>query len=244
MPKNKNPRKKKMYFLNFVQTFFCWTFFRKKIILKFAIFQSLIDKDAIKKVEDDWEKEMQLLGGANMDFNENECGLKIKCDTTREYSYRVISGAANVIGPRICWAGSDVLRSKVRDYFFWAENPRNLIFSKKINLFYEKLFEFWDFRISSRVSLWNFLIYFWKNPEKSVCFEQKSPIFIFVTGAWQDFWANFANLLKPVNSGLDELGVEKLLDYFFLEKSSIFEIFVKILYITIVPYLSKNSSIF
>ena len=72
-------------------------------------------------MEEDWEREMQLLDNNNLDFNENECGLKVKCDTTREYSYRVISGAANVIGPRICWAGTDILRSKValRRFQYW-----------------------------------------------------------------------------------------------------------------------------
>ena len=57
---------------------------------------------------------MALLDGKNFDFNENECGLQTKCDPNREYSFRVISGAANVIGPRVCWGGKDILRSKVK----------------------------------------------------------------------------------------------------------------------------------
>ena len=75
----------------------------------------MIDKDQIKKVADEWEKEMLLLDNSNkVDFSKDHCDLKVSCDS-REYAFRVISGAANVIGPRVCWAGKDILRSKVKN---------------------------------------------------------------------------------------------------------------------------------
>ena len=82
----------------------------------------MIDKDQIKKVEDEWEKEMLLLDNSNkVDFSKDHCDLKVSCDS-REYAFRVISGAANVIGPRVCWAGKDILRSKVRKNQTYLKN--------------------------------------------------------------------------------------------------------------------------
>jgi len=38
-----------------------------------------------------------------------ECG-------SNEYDFRVISGAAYVVGPRICWQGKDIIWTKVKKY--------------------------------------------------------------------------------------------------------------------------------
>jgi len=56
---------------------------------------------------------MQLMDNSNLNFDEHACGLKETCDGNSEYTFRVISGAASVIGPRVCWEGADIMRSKV-----------------------------------------------------------------------------------------------------------------------------------
>ena len=92
----------------------------------------MIDKDQIKKVEDEWEKEMLLLDNSNkVDFSKDHCDLKVSCDS-REYAFRVISGAANVIGPRVCWAGKDILRSKVKNSNLFKNLESYVYFKIKI----------------------------------------------------------------------------------------------------------------
>ncbi|CBY40618.1 unnamed protein product [Oikopleura dioica] len=77
--------------------------------------KSLIDHEAIQKVEEDWDREMQLMDNSNLNFDEHACGLKETCDGNSEYTFRVISGAASVIGPRVCWEGADIMRSKLNN---------------------------------------------------------------------------------------------------------------------------------
>lgn len=75
--------------------------------------KSVINEETIKKAEADWEREIELISDSTE--NGNDCDLKFKCDTEKEYSFRIISGAANVIGPRICWNGKDIMRSKLNN---------------------------------------------------------------------------------------------------------------------------------
>ena len=82
-------------------------------VITVITYKSLIDHEAIQKVEEDWDREMQLMDNSNLNFDEHACGLKETCDGSSEYTYRVISGAASVIGPRVCWEGADIMRSKV-----------------------------------------------------------------------------------------------------------------------------------
>ena len=63
---------------------------------------------------------MQLMDNSNLSFDEHACGLKETCDANSEYTFRVISGAASVIGPRVCWEGTDIMRSKVENTVFYS----------------------------------------------------------------------------------------------------------------------------
>ena len=80
------------------------------------LFQSSINEEAIKKAEAEWEREIELISDSPTEGG-NPCDLKFTCDEDKEYSFRIISGAANVIGPRICWNGKDIMRSKVLHLF-------------------------------------------------------------------------------------------------------------------------------
>jgi len=77
--------------------------------------KSIINEEAIRKAEADWEKEIELISSDTIDGAGNDCDLKFTCDIDKEYSFRIISGAANVIGPRICWNGNDIMRSKLNN---------------------------------------------------------------------------------------------------------------------------------
>ena len=47
-----------------------------------------------------------------VDHVKDSCDSDVKCGT-EEYSFRIISGAASVVGPRICWKGEDIIWAKV-----------------------------------------------------------------------------------------------------------------------------------
>ena len=64
-----------------------------------------------------------------------DCDLKTSCDK-KEYAFRVISGAANVIGPRICWDGNDIMRSKVNNVLKLTASFQ-LSFEIRANIFFE-----------------------------------------------------------------------------------------------------------
>jgi len=74
--------------------------------------QSIVNDEVIKKAEADWEREIDLIKESIT--SNADCDLKTSCDK-KEYAFRVISGAANVIGPRICWDGNDIMRSKLNN---------------------------------------------------------------------------------------------------------------------------------
>lgn len=82
--------------------------------LKLSRRKSSINEEAIKKAEAEWEREIELISDSPTEGG-NPCDLKFICDQEKEYSFRIISGAANVIGPRICWNGTDIMRSKLNN---------------------------------------------------------------------------------------------------------------------------------
>ena len=93
----------------------CWKHVSRysgKVLDHKFLFQSSINEEAIKKAEAEWEREIELISDGPTEGG-NPCDLKFTCDQDKEYSFRIISGAANVIGPRICWNGTDIMRSKV-----------------------------------------------------------------------------------------------------------------------------------
>lgn len=70
-------------------------------------------KDPLASKIGKWYTEIELVGREAADHEKDECDKDVECDTQAEYSFRVISGAAHIVGPRICWKGKDIIWTKV-----------------------------------------------------------------------------------------------------------------------------------
>lgn len=74
---------------------------------------SLIDQDVIKAAENQWDdtnKKMQV----PEELRKQKCDMQKKCGDN-EFAFRVSTGAANVIGPSICFDGKWVMKNSLNN---------------------------------------------------------------------------------------------------------------------------------
>lgn len=74
---------------------------------------SLIDKDVIKAAESQWDdtnKKIQIPA----DLRKQKCDMQKKC-ADDEFAFRVSTGAANVIGPSVCFDGQWVMKNSLNN---------------------------------------------------------------------------------------------------------------------------------
>jgi len=69
---------------------------------------SLISPQLIQKLQKEWDENLQIV---NPIETGNPCDMKKTCTDSNKMPFKIVSGAANVIGPRICVNGVDLMRS-------------------------------------------------------------------------------------------------------------------------------------
>lgn len=69
---------------------------------------SIISKDLVEKLRKEWDENLQIV---NPKQTGNPCDMSKLCTDPSTMPFKIVSGAANVIGPRICVNGVDLMRS-------------------------------------------------------------------------------------------------------------------------------------
>nr|CAB3244494.1 protein FAM3D [Phallusia mammillata] len=74
----------------------------------------LIDKESIKKAEEEWDKRQQENPVVKKKMQKNPCTVSMGCSKS-EVSFKIITGAANVIGPSVCLNESILMKNSLNN---------------------------------------------------------------------------------------------------------------------------------
>ncbi|CAK8685463.1 unnamed protein product [Clavelina lepadiformis] len=74
----------------------------------------LIDKNKIALADKEWDKQQGLFQPNVKKVSKNPCSVSTACGSD-EFSFKIITGAANVIGPSICFNGSIIMKNSLNN---------------------------------------------------------------------------------------------------------------------------------
>ncbi|XP_078485589.1 protein FAM3D [Ciona intestinalis] len=75
---------------------------------------ALVDKNVIKSAEEEWDKNQGLMQPNVIKMNKNPCAMTTTC-TQDQFSFKIITGAANVIGPSVCFNGTIIMKNPLNN---------------------------------------------------------------------------------------------------------------------------------
>uniref|UniRef100_H2ZKN8 ILEI/PANDER domain-containing protein n=1 Tax=Ciona savignyi TaxID=51511 RepID=H2ZKN8_CIOSA len=75
---------------------------------------ALIDKVKMKAAEEEWDQNQGLMQPNVIKMNKNPCAMTMTC-TDDQWSFKIITGAANVIGPSICFNGTIIMKNPLNN---------------------------------------------------------------------------------------------------------------------------------